>query len=191
MFWFTKPQRTVASNIRQLGQYEDEELEGLYYNRFRYYDCNIGGYISQDPIGLAGNNPNFYAYVEDSNSWVDVFGLDMDGCGNKKVLKRDMVNGPHASNRSLQQVKDRAISTNKPQGRWNSKEAAQKAANKNNGTTHAVEIDPADGVVVKHLGNNEFEIINTDRAITIPKGDAIHTYPIAPDHPDYNTLPLD
>lgn len=32
--------------FRQLGQYEDEELEGLYYNRFRYYDCNIGGYIS-------------------------------------------------------------------------------------------------------------------------------------------------
>lgn len=24
--------------FRQLGQYEDEELEGLYYNRFRYYD---------------------------------------------------------------------------------------------------------------------------------------------------------
>ena len=33
-------------------------------------------YISQDPIGLAGNNPNFYAYVFDSNIQVDVFGLD-------------------------------------------------------------------------------------------------------------------
>ena len=42
--------------FRQLGQYEDEET-GLYYNRFRYYDPNTGGYISQDPIGLAGNNP--------------------------------------------------------------------------------------------------------------------------------------
>gem|GEM_PF-5197752 len=61
--------------FRQLGQYEDEELDGLYYNRFRYYDCNIGGYISQDPIGLEGNNPNFYAYVWDSNSWIDFFGL--------------------------------------------------------------------------------------------------------------------
>jgi len=61
--------------FRQLGQYEDEELDGLYYNRFRYYDCNIGGYISQDPIGLEGNNPNFYAYVEDSNDYIDVFGL--------------------------------------------------------------------------------------------------------------------
>ncbi|MCJ1810222.1 RhsD protein, partial [Flavobacterium covae] len=37
--------------FRQIGQYEDPELEGLYYNRFRYYDCTIGNYISQDPIG--------------------------------------------------------------------------------------------------------------------------------------------
>ena len=50
--------------FRQLGQYEDIET-GLYYNRFRYYDSNTGTYISQDPIGLAGNNPNFYAYGAD------------------------------------------------------------------------------------------------------------------------------
>ena len=60
--------------FRQLGQYEDVET-GLYYNRFRYYNPDSGGYISQDPIGLAGNNPNFYAYVNDSNSYVDIFGL--------------------------------------------------------------------------------------------------------------------
>jgi uncharacterized protein RhaS with RHS repeats len=33
-------------------------------------------YLSQDPIGLAGNNPTLYGYVRDVNSWVDVFGLD-------------------------------------------------------------------------------------------------------------------
>jgi RHS repeat-associated protein len=60
--------------FRQLGQYEDVET-GLYYNRFRYYSPETGLYLSQDPIGLLGNNPNFYAYVHDSNSWVDVFGL--------------------------------------------------------------------------------------------------------------------
>jgi hypothetical protein len=32
-------------------------------------------YISQDPIGLAGNNPTLYGYVHDTNSWVDEFGL--------------------------------------------------------------------------------------------------------------------
>lgn len=59
--------------FRQLGQYEDIEID-LYYNRFRYYDCNTGTYISQDPIGLLGGMA-FYGYVQDVNSWVDVFGL--------------------------------------------------------------------------------------------------------------------
>ncbi|MFJ1328365.1 RHS repeat domain-containing protein [Capnocytophaga canimorsus] len=63
--------------FRYQGQYYDEEIN-LCYNRFRYYDCNTGTYISQDPIGLLGNNPNFYAYVFDSNTEVDVFGLDID-----------------------------------------------------------------------------------------------------------------
>jgi len=62
--------------FRQLGQYEDQET-GLYYNRFRYYSPETGTYLSQDPIGLAGNNPNFYAYVHDPNSWIDPFGLDI------------------------------------------------------------------------------------------------------------------
>lgn len=48
----------------------------MYYNRFRYYDSNTGVYTQQDPIGLAGNNPNFYAYTADSNALVDLFGLD-------------------------------------------------------------------------------------------------------------------
>ena len=60
--------------FRQLGQYEDGEV-ALYYNRFRYYDADQGNYISQDPIGLAGNNPTLYGYVGDSNTSLDYFGL--------------------------------------------------------------------------------------------------------------------
>ena len=56
------------------GQYEDAET-GLYYNRFRYYDPNAGSYISQDPIGLAGDNPTLYGYVSDSNINIDILGL--------------------------------------------------------------------------------------------------------------------
>ncbi|WP_422091459.1 RHS repeat-associated core domain-containing protein [Tenacibaculum ovolyticum] len=56
------------------GQYYDEET-GLAYNRFRYYNPETGGYISQDPIGLLGNNPNLYAYSEDINKITDPFGL--------------------------------------------------------------------------------------------------------------------
>ncbi|WP_299883872.1 DUF6531 domain-containing protein [uncultured Lacinutrix sp.] len=60
--------------FRYQGQYEDIET-GLYYNRFRYYSPEEGIYISQDPIRLAGNNPNIYAYTHDSNCWLDPFGL--------------------------------------------------------------------------------------------------------------------
>ncbi|MFL0081248.1 HNH/ENDO VII family nuclease [Tenacibaculum maritimum] len=60
--------------FRYQGQYEDIET-GLYYNRFRYYSPDTGTYISKDPIGLAGDMPNMYSYVEDSNSWLDPLGL--------------------------------------------------------------------------------------------------------------------
>ena len=58
------------------GQYYDFETK-LAYNRFRYYSPETGAYISQDPIRLNGNNRNLYAYVKDSNRWVDVFGLEL------------------------------------------------------------------------------------------------------------------
>jgi RHS repeat-associated protein len=56
------------------GQYVDEET-GLAYNRFRYYDCESGGYISQDPIGLDGGNQTLYSYVSDVNLSIDKLGL--------------------------------------------------------------------------------------------------------------------
>ncbi|MBK9578118.1 MAG: hypothetical protein IPO40_13665 [Fibrobacteres bacterium] len=60
--------------FRYPGQYEDAET-GLYYNRFRYFDPEAGGYISQDPIRLEGGNPTLYGYVGDPNGWVDWLGL--------------------------------------------------------------------------------------------------------------------
>ncbi|TKD10035.1 hypothetical protein E8A74_10570 [Polyangium fumosum] len=55
------------------GQYEDVET-GLYYNRFRYYDPEMGAYISKDPIGLLGGlSP--YSYVQDPWAQSDPLGL--------------------------------------------------------------------------------------------------------------------
>ncbi|EMH4086295.1 TPA: RHS repeat-associated core domain-containing protein [Providencia stuartii] len=42
-----------SQNLRFQGQYFDRET-GLHYNPFRYYDPDIGRFIQQDPIGLAG-----------------------------------------------------------------------------------------------------------------------------------------
>ncbi|MGC6095913.1 polymorphic toxin type 47 domain-containing protein, partial [Citrobacter portucalensis] len=59
--------------LRFPGQYEDTE-SGLYYNRFRYYDCESGQYLCADPIGLRGGiNP--YSYVRNPLRWSDPLGL--------------------------------------------------------------------------------------------------------------------
>jgi RHS repeat-associated protein len=65
-----------ACPFRWPGQYEDEET-GLYYNRFRYYDPEVGAYVSQDPIGLR-SGLRLHRYVDDPNKRFDPFGLD--GC---------------------------------------------------------------------------------------------------------------
>lgn len=54
------------------GQYYDRETE-LAYNMFRYYSPQIGMYVSQDPIGLAGGIC-LYNYVVDTNVLIDWFG---------------------------------------------------------------------------------------------------------------------
>jgi RHS repeat-associated protein len=62
-----------ACPFRFPGQYEDAET-GFYYNRFRYYDPEAGGYVSQDPIGLAGGG-NVYRYPGDPLWQLDPTGL--------------------------------------------------------------------------------------------------------------------
>ncbi len=48
----------------------------LYYYRARYYDPKVGRFISEDPIGFAGGDANFFAYVGNSPaSRIDPAGL--------------------------------------------------------------------------------------------------------------------
>lgn len=63
----------VWQPLRFQGQYYDAET-GLHYNRFRYYDPDVGRFVSQDPIGLAGGL-NLYQYAPNPLSWVDPLGL--------------------------------------------------------------------------------------------------------------------
>ena len=69
------------------GQYYDYET-GLAYNRFRYYDPELGRYISEDPIRFASGTLALHSYVEDSNSWVDVLGLSSYKKLSKSLLKK-------------------------------------------------------------------------------------------------------
>ena len=64
-------------SIRFQGQWHDVET-GLHYNRFRYYDPDIGRFIHQDPIGLAGGY-NLYQYAKNPIVWIDIFGLRPSG----------------------------------------------------------------------------------------------------------------
>src|SRR6267378_3016966 len=43
---------------------EFESETGLYFYRARYYDQNVGRFISEDPARLSGDGPNFYAYAQ-------------------------------------------------------------------------------------------------------------------------------
>ncbi|UPK86288.1 RHS repeat-associated core domain-containing protein [Pseudomonas sp. A2] len=62
----------VMQNIRFQGQYLDCETE-LHYNTFRYFDPEVGRFITQDPIGLSGGR-NLYSYAPNSIGWIDPLG---------------------------------------------------------------------------------------------------------------------
>ena len=63
------------------GQYYDEEIK-LAYNRFRYYDPELGRYISEDPIRFESGQVNLFTYVKDTNVWIDMLGLAQANGGN-------------------------------------------------------------------------------------------------------------
>ncbi len=63
----------AGTPIRYQGQYEDHET-GLFYNRFRYYDPDLGQYLAADPIRLAGGLHGFN-YGGSTLGWIDPLGL--------------------------------------------------------------------------------------------------------------------
>ena len=69
-------------NLRFQGQYLDRDT-GLHYNTFRYYDPDIGRFISPDPIGLNGGI-NLSSYAPNPVSWIDPWGWS---CGNTNKNK--------------------------------------------------------------------------------------------------------
>lgn len=67
--------------IRFQGQHYDIET-GLHYNRFRYYDPDMGMFTTRDPIGLIGGD-NVFQYAPNPTSWIDPFGLSCTSNANE------------------------------------------------------------------------------------------------------------
>lgn len=78
--------QSVVLNVRFPGQYWDAEL-GLHYNWHRYYDPNIGRYISADPVGQMGGL-NEYRYAGNKPL------LIVDPLGLKSYLVSRPLQGP-------------------------------------------------------------------------------------------------
>ena len=96
---------TITNNLRFGGQYEDAET-GFHYNYHRYYNPEIGRYISVDPIGsdsgtslysYANNMPAQYGdarglYCERISPWKRVAAIEND-TDKGKLLSRTVKGG--------------------------------------------------------------------------------------------------
>ena len=69
----TKVRDSAYQPFRLQNQYADRET-GLHYNFFRYYEPDAGRFVSQDPIGLLGDE-NFYTFSPNVQEWIDPLGL--------------------------------------------------------------------------------------------------------------------
>jgi RHS repeat-associated protein len=77
--WIYKPVSSLKSAINNTRLYTWREYDretNLYYLRARYYDANLGRFISRDPIGMQ-DNVNLYTYVgNNSINYTDRIGLN-------------------------------------------------------------------------------------------------------------------
>lgn len=75
-------QHDMKNRIKQpygyTGREHDRETRLRYY-RARYYDGEVGRFISEDPIGFLAGSSNFYSYVgANPTNWIDPHGLIVD-----------------------------------------------------------------------------------------------------------------
>jgi RHS repeat-associated protein len=100
--WGNLEVEAAESGYAFTGREWDPET-GLYYYRARYYDPKSGRFVSQDPIGLMGDDLNLYRYVWGMpTTWTDPFGLKGRKGGKKRTVDsvaegglRDAMKNPH------------------------------------------------------------------------------------------------
>jgi len=59
-------------------------VQWSHYNRFRYYDPDVGRFVTQDPIGLLGGD-NLYQYASNPVGWIDPLGQARKASIRKKL----------------------------------------------------------------------------------------------------------
>lgn len=96
----------VECKVSFAGQWEDDE-SGLSYNWHRYYDPDVGRYISPDPLLLRGGH-NFYRYCSNNPFfYIDPFGLVCWSTARKEYWKKEAKNNPGKySPNNLQRMTD-------------------------------------------------------------------------------------
>ncbi|MFN0138455.1 MAG: RHS repeat-associated core domain-containing protein [Pyrinomonadaceae bacterium] len=73
---FGNPTNTNFSSRYQFTGRESDNFSGLQFSRARFYDPNLGRFISEDPIGFDGGDVNLYVYVKNNPArYTDPFGL--------------------------------------------------------------------------------------------------------------------
>jgi RHS repeat-associated protein len=79
----------VSNPLRFPGQHYDKET-GLAYNWHRYYDTSTGGYISPDPLGIAGDFNRYLYAGGDPVNLVDPLGLSFVGDAWRAVVRNGL-----------------------------------------------------------------------------------------------------
>jgi RHS repeat-associated protein len=74
---FGNPSDTTYRWRHQFTGRERDPLTGMQFSRARFYDPQIGRFVSEDPIGFGGGDVNLYGYVwNNPGNYTDPMGLD-------------------------------------------------------------------------------------------------------------------
>lgn len=140
------------------GQYRDRET-GLHYNLSRYYDPDIAGYLSPDPLGLIPA-PNHHSYVDNPLRWSDPLGLTGDAKEPARIYD-DSEYSKHGSS-----------SSSSGKG-----EIGRAPSNGQAALDRSIDLDPDNPNVTRRLGvdhvNNEIVVLDRHREIPDKNGNIV------------------
>ena len=172
--------------IKFQGQSLDTET-GLHYNRFRYYDSDVGMFISRDPIGLLGGS-NVFQYAPNPVGWIDPWGLECiknkkDGLAReeraKEIYERRYGKDNVISEKTLRDANGKSVKdpitgekrrldfiVKGKDGKWRAKEVTSKTADKRDQLAKESRIRQEGGTYIRNPKNKK-ELIYVENLSTV------------------------